>query len=183
MSTADIEALKKACAEGGPRSASQQLNEGETSWFAGRPAWSSDGTVSLALSETVSLTLQDGDILDVVKIEDTYLVKTSVDANVLFRQQVVLKADPARGGDCDCASEETDIDDGTAARQPLPPWIPRVPEIPDFFWDWNNPGYCFSDCQLRFRCVKAPLPDGNVYRICFPVWNCVTRCPPGPRPA
>ena len=175
----NIDELKKACATASAGTDSDRLQDGETMWLAGRPAPSSDGTVALSVSDTVTLTLKESDVLDVAKQRNTYLVKVSVDANVLFRQEVMVKADPGRS-QCGCDDGVTGEDGGVAARRPLPPEIELVPDIPDFFWDWDNPGKCFSNCTLTFKCEKFAGDDGLVYQVCYPKWNCETVCAPGP---
>lgn len=180
MAESDIQELKKSCAAGSAKSEIEQLAEGETIWFVGRPLASPEGTISLSISRSVTLILRAEDVLDAIKQRDAYLLKTRVGADVMFRQEVVLKADPARGYGCDCNSGTTDgRDGGTATRQPLPPEIAQVPEIPDFFFDWDNPGQCFNDCRWTLDCVPAVAPDGTVYEVCYPAFDCVTRCAPG----
>ena len=179
MPDSDLQDLKNSCATGNLKSELQQLQEGETAWLVGRPVPSAEGIIGLAVSKTVTLVLQQKDVLDAVKQGEVYLVKTRIDANVLFRQEILIKADPARGPSCGCGTGGADADDGSAARRPLPPDVLRVPEIPDFFFDWDHPGQCFSDCRLELRCLPTLAPDGTVYKVCFPAWSCVTRCSPG----
>lgn len=181
MSKSDVQKLKKACSADDAHTEVDRLKEGETTWLAGRPVASAKGTVRLSLSSTVSLILQETDVLDAVKDKDgdAYIVKVRSDSDVMFRQDVVLKADPLRGGDCDCSSEDNDQDDKTAALRPLPPEIVQVPEIPDFFFDWDNPGQCFSQCFLTFKCTRVSLGDGKSYKVCYPSYKCETLCAPG----
>ena len=181
MSKSDVQNLKKACTADDTDTELERIKEGETTWFAGRPVASAKGTVCLSLSSTVQLILQATDVLDAVKDKDSdvYLVKVRSDRDVMFRQDVVMKADPLRGGDCNCGGKDDGQDGNTAARRPLPPEIAQVPEIPDFFFDWDNPGQCFSQCTWTLDCTRVSLEDGRSFKVCFPKYKCETLCAPG----
>lgn len=136
-----LDELKRACTSTPARSDAERIDEGESSWFAGRAAPAEDGFIAIAQDDDFVTVMRERDVLEVRKIEDKFLVRVRADADVLVRFERVAKARP---DDCGCDSAEKPADDS--------PPVARASAgfAGDPFGPFGAPiGYC----RLYIRCV------------------------------
>jgi len=91
--------LKSRCTAGDPQSVAELIRTGKTTWFGGRPAGAPEGTIALSQGGDIKLIINEGDVLDVEKHGELYLVNVSADSHVLVRIEKLVKADVR---DCRC---------------------------------------------------------------------------------
>ena len=84
--------LKAACSGQQPKSASDLIRAGSTSWFAGRPTSAPPGTIALSQNGPFKVIVREEDVKSVEKHEGLYLVEVSADANILIGLEKVIKA-------------------------------------------------------------------------------------------
>lgn len=86
------------------------ITRGRTTWFKGKPAHASDGTIALALNDDVRIIVNEKDVLEVKKVDDRYSVEVSAEATFLVRIEKLLNATPAmarRARSCIAAFSES----------------------------------------------------------------------------
>lgn len=95
--------LKAACSGQQPKSASELIREGSTSWLSGRPTNAPPGTIALSQNGPFRVIIREEDVKSVEKHEGLYLVEISADANILIGLEKVTKA---RLGGCGCPPKQ-----------------------------------------------------------------------------
>ena len=153
-----LDELKRACSATPARSDAERIDEGESSWFAGRAAPADEGFVAIAQDDDIVTVVRERDVLEVRKKDHLFLVRVRADADVLVRFERVTKARP-----CDCAGH---CDGGCERGGEKPAGeAPRsmARSSAAFGGDPFGPfGAPFGHCRLYIRCVYY---DG--IRICW----------------
>jgi hypothetical protein len=111
-----LDELRRACRVELGHSDSQRIDEGESTWLAGRPAAAEDGFISIAQDENIRTIIREQDVQEVRKEGDFYLVRVSTEANLLVRYERVTKAKPAECG-CEAPDKGANGRQASIARQ------------------------------------------------------------------
>jgi hypothetical protein len=135
-----LDELKRACKAAVKRSDSQRIDQGESTWFFGRPAPADAGFIAISQDEYIRTIIREEDVQEVSKEGDIYFVKVSTDANVLVRYESVTKAKPV---ECGCGGSDEKEFGQTGAIAQQGPWGPTGP--------FGEP--IFGYCRLHIRCI------------------------------
>jgi len=116
--------LKAACTSSKSVPDVESIKNGVSTWFRGRPAPSSQGTIALAIGGDAKVVIDEGDIRSVEKVGEHYRVEVSAESHFLLRIDKVMKATASDEGGCGCkkdpppSTEQT----GVIARDKLTVW-------------------------------------------------------------
>ena len=97
--------LKAACQGEPSRSDRESIEQGPSTWFRGKPAHASDGTVALEVGDEAKVIINERDVREVERDGTLYRVAVSADAHVMLRIDKLLKATPR--AECGCEGEQT----------------------------------------------------------------------------
>ena len=107
--------LKEACISRPSPADGESISRGLSTWFTGRPAQASKGTVALTVSDDARIIISEDDILAVERDGDSFRVEVSADANVLLRIDKILKATVHSG--CTCGTGASVVKHNTGGEE------------------------------------------------------------------
>ena len=106
--------LKAACQSEPARSERESIEQGPSTWFRGKPAHASAGTVALEVGDDAKVIINEKDVRGVERDGERYRVAVSTEAHVLLRIDKLLKATPRT--ECGCEGDDRPSS-GTSRRQ------------------------------------------------------------------
>jgi hypothetical protein len=109
-----LSALKAACQSEPTPSERESIEQGPSTWFRGKPAHASAGTVALEVGDDAKVIINEKDVRGVERDGERYRVAVSTESHVLLRIDKLLKATPR--AECGCEGEQTQ-DAGSSRRQ------------------------------------------------------------------
>ena len=160
MTKDKIASFLSACAKAEREEPAKSIEAGASLWLLGSPAAATDGMVGLATTPTQTIYLRPADVRDAHETDGRFLIRIAADANLLVREEQVLKLSPGR---CQC-SEPGEL----RSKKPTRPDAPRPgPIIVD----------CTPVCSFETVCSPYEHPDsGAVIVVCWPQLVCRNPC-------
>lgn len=168
MESANIEEFRYQASKEKEQSVHEKLNEGESAWLIGMPVPAEEGTIGLRTELNTTFIINEKEILELRKHNDSFMVRIKIGANIIIRTESITEFRATYAADEEEAGREagckahlmmipTGGDDigesggGVFARCPM-----RCTE--KFEEHWCQLGTVVVKCLIRVRRCKRVCP-------------------------